>query len=579
MEKQKLENTVKERTREIWEKNLQLKDQSEKLKEMDKVKSRFFANISHAFRTPLTLIMSPLEQMISQSRDKQQKKEFSTMLRSSQWLLILINQLLDLARFDNKEEKLRVACQNIVPFLKSIIESFQTLARQNRLEMEFLSNENEIDLYFEPQKMEEVIGNHLINAIKLTPPGGKITVSVSRGQQKSTKEDAEPVECVKILVQDTGTGIAREQMVHIFDRFYQAGGMKENLHKGTGIGLALTKEIVELHGGTIDVHSQEGEGTKFVVLIPLGNEHLKPGEVVFRSEIVPGGKKAKEIETLYLDTDEEAEETNGNETGKETDKENRKQEKNVILVVEDHADVRKYIRGPLVEAGYDVVEATDGKEGIARAREIIPDLIVSDIMMPEVDGYELCQVLKKDINTSHIPIIMLTAKASEDSIIEGFETGADDYVTKPFNTRILITRIKNLIELRRQMQLKIQRKKMLLPVEIPISSMDETFLQELQDAIEENLSDPEFNIEMLYEKLYIGRTTLFRKVEALTGETPNQFIKSYRLERAAQLLKKNFGNITEVAFKVGFQNPQYFSQCFKEKFHQSPSSFKASESN
>ena len=578
LQTQKLELIIKERTKEIQQKNRQLKEQSEKLKEMDKVKSRFFANLSHTFRTPLTLIMSPLDNMISRSRDKKQKRELNTMLRNSQWLLTLINQLLDLARFDSKEEKLRAACQNIVSFLKTVIEPFQVLARQNKLDLVFFSEEKEIDLYFEPSKMEDVMGNLLMNAIKFTPPGGKITVSLSRGQQKTTGKNTEPIECVNISVRDTGTGISREQMTHIFDRFYQAGGMKENLHKGTGIGLAVADEIIKLHHGVIDVHSQEGEGTEFVIRIPLGNKHLEPGEVVFRSEAVPAGKKAKEIETLYMRTDDEDEETNGNETARETDKKNRNREKNIILVVEDYEDVRKYIRGPLVEAGYEVVEAVDGKEGIDRAREIIPDLIISDIMMPEKDGYELCKALKKDFNTSHIPIIILTAKGSDDSKIEGLETGADDYVTKPFNTRMLLTRIKNLIDLRRQMQLKIQRQKMLLPMEVSVSNMDENFLKELQDIIEKNISDSELDIDMLLKKLCISRTTLFRKVQALTGETPIQFIKSYRLERAAKLLRKNFGNITEVAMEVGFSTPQHFSQCFREKFHQSPSSFKASES-
>jgi YesN/AraC family two-component response regulator len=224
------------------------------------------------------------------------------------------------------------------------------------------------------------------------------------------------------------------------------------------------------------------------------------------------------------------------------------------------------------------VEAGDGKEGIKKAKEIIPDLIVSDIMMPEVDGYELCRALKKDIETSHIPIVLLTAKASEESHIEGLETGADDYITKPFSVKILCTRIKNLIDLRRQLQLKIQRQKMLLPSEISVSSMDDEFLKNFQAIIEKNLSDEDFNIDTLCDKLYMGRSTLFRKIHALTGETPNQFILSYRLERAAQLLKGKFGNVTDVAFEVGFSNSAYFSKCFKDKFHQSPSVFQTSES-
>ena len=252
-------------------------------------------------------------------------------------------------------------------------------------------------------------------------------------------------------------------------------------------------------------------------------------------------------------------------------------EKPDILVVEDHVDVRKYICEQL-QTEYNVIEAVDGKEGIEKAKEIIPDLIVSDIMMPRVDGYELCRELKKDIKTSHVPIILLTAKASEESIVQGLETGVDDYITKPFNSKILAIRIKNLIELRRQLQQKIQKQMLLQPAEIAVSSMDREFIKELQEIIEKNLSDPEFHVEALCKKLYLNRVTLFRKVKALTGEPPTEFIRSYRLKRAAQLLRDNFGNVSEVAIEVGFSNLGYFTRCFKEKFHQLPSSYQVSES-
>jgi DNA-binding response OmpR family regulator len=252
-------------------------------------------------------------------------------------------------------------------------------------------------------------------------------------------------------------------------------------------------------------------------------------------------------------------------------------EKNIILVVEDSADVRDYIRGSL-EPLYEVVDAKDGREGIQKAQKIIPDLIISDIMMPLVDGYELCRQLKNDVRTSHIPIILLTAKASEENIIRGLETGADDYITKPFNTKILCARIKNIIDLRSQLQLKLKRQMRLQPAEISVTSFDEEFHQELEDVIEKNLSESEFNVEQLGKKLYLSRATLYRKIMALTGEPPYQFIRSYRLKRAAQLLKANFGNVTEVAVEVGFTNMAYFTQCFKEEFHQLPSTYQASES-
>ena len=578
-EKQKLEHTIKQRTKEIQEKNRQLKDQSDKLKEMDKVKSRFFANISHEFRTPLTLIMGPMEQMLSDSQDKRQKKKLGMMLRNSQRLLTLINQLLDLSRFDSGKMKLQADCLDIVPFLKGIFSSFQLAAQKNQLELDFHSEKERITLYFDAHKMEEVMYNLLINAFKFTLPGGKITVSVSidkreqQGQQDHPPKGRSLTDFVKISVSDTGIGIPKEQLAHIFDRFYQAKSHEQKTLKGTGIGLALTKEIVLMHYGKIDVHSQEGKGTEFVILVPIGHKHLKPHEIASASERSSTIKKAIELETLYLipDDDVEIEKDMAHEDKTE------EQGKNVILVVEDQIDVRKYICDPLKPI-YTVVEAADGKEGTAKAKEIIPDLIVSDIMMPEVDGYELCQELKKDIKTSHIPIILLTAKASEDSIIQGLETGADDYITKPFNTKILMTRIKNLVDLRSHLQQKIQKQLLLQPTEIAVSSMDQEFIKELQDMIEKNLSDPEFNVEALSKKLYMNRATLYRKITALTGESPTDFIRSYRLKRAAQLLRDKFGNVSQVSLEVGFSNMAYFAKCFKEKFHQLPSSYQASES-
>jgi signal transduction histidine kinase/DNA-binding response OmpR family regulator/ligand-binding sensor domain-containing protein len=579
-EKQKLEHTIKERTKEIQEKNKQLKDQSDKLKEMDSVKSRFFANISHEFRTPLTLIMGPMEQMLTDSQDKNQQKRLSMMLRNSQRLLTLINQLLDLSRFDSGKVKLQTAPRDIVPFLKDIVSSFHPAAQKNRLELGFYSEKESITLYFDAPKMEDVMYNLLINAFKFTPPGGKIMVSIFIPQREQKELRDHPHKgssipgIVNISVSDTGIGIAKEQLAHIFDRFFQTQGPRQEALKGAGIGLALIKENVALHHGKIDVHSQEGKGTEFVIRLPMGNEHLDPGEIIDTPAAPPQTPKYKEIESLYMLTGSENEEQD-NEEPCAVDTPDR--EKPVILVVEDHADVRKYICEPL-KTEYTVIEAADGKEGIEKAKEIIPDLIVSDIMMPEKDGYELCRELKRDIKTSHVPIILLTAKASEVSIIQGLETGADDYITKPFNSKILATRIKNLIELRRQLQQKIQKQMLLQPAEIAVSSMDREFIKEMQEIIEKNLSESGFNVEELSKKLYMNRATVYRKILALTGESPTGFIRSYRLKRAAQLLRDKFGTVSQVASAVGFDNPAYFAKCFKEKFHQLPSSYQASES-
>jgi signal transduction histidine kinase/DNA-binding response OmpR family regulator len=589
-EKQRLELIVKKRTTEIKEKNrkleeqtLQLKDQSEKLKEMDQIKSRFFANISHEFRTPLTLIIGPLEEMLSDIRDNKQKKKINMMLQNSQRLFRLINQLLDLSRIDSGKMRLQTNCQDIIPFVKGILSSFHVLAQHNQLELEFYCEEESISLYFDHQMIEEVMTNLLINAIKFTLPGGKITVSVTApAKQKEIANLSSGY--VEISVEDTGVGIPKDQLPHIFDRFYQVQGSlsRDREHKGTGIGLALIKELVTLHHGKINVYSSEGKGTKFSVHLPMGKEHLKPGDIVapgtpFINETNTKTPVDRPVDYLISEIEQEKEAAamkagEYEESGKDTGNEINEQEKNVILIVEDHADVRQYIRNPL-ESLYTIVEAKNGKEGIEKAKEIIPDLIVSDILMPGVDGYQLCRELKNDIGTSHIPIVLLTAKASQESIIQGLETGADDYITKPFNSRILLTRIKNLIDLRRQLQLKIQRQKMLLPYEISVSSLDDEFIKKFHEIIEEYLDDPEFTVDILCDRIDMGRSTLFKKIKALTGETPNQFILNYRLERAAQLLKDKSRNVTDVAMEVGFSTPAYFAKCFKDKFHQSPSSF------
>ncbi|UCH94728.1 MAG: response regulator [Candidatus Aminicenantes bacterium] len=585
-EKQRLEKIVKERTIEIQEKNrqlekqtLQLKEQSEKFKEIDMAKSRFFTNLSHEFRIPLTLIMGPMEQMLAQTRDKVQKEQLNIMLQNSKRLLTLVNQLLDLSRIDSGKMKLQASPQNIISFLEGILTTFNVLAQHNQLELEFYSKEEKIILYFDTEKMEEVMTNLLINAIQFTSSGGKITVLVTISRDESEDRSLSPG-FVEISVKDTGIGIPENQLPRIFDRFYQAESSisRKEGYASTGIGLVLTRELVLLHHGRIEVRSEEDKGTEFIIRLPMGKEHLSPHEIVSPSETSWEHRKPGEISAAYMIEKEEHELETAYENGKlekEIDKGLKLPEKNTILVVDDNSIFRKYIRERLKPL-YTVVDAVDGGDGINKAKEIIPDLIISDVMMPGIDGYKLCNVLKKDVKTSHIPVILLTVRASEESIIHGLETGADDYITKPFNTKILIARIKNLIDQRRQSQLKLQKQETLPSSGISVSSIDETFLKEFRDIIEKNLSNPDFSEDQLGLELHMSQGTLSRKIQALTGETPGQYIQSYRLDRAAQLLKANFGNVSEVAFEVGFSNTAQFAKCFKERFHQLPTSFQTS---
>jgi signal transduction histidine kinase/CheY-like chemotaxis protein/ligand-binding sensor domain-containing protein len=586
-EKQRLEQVVKERTKEIREKSqqlekhtVQLKEQSEKLKEVDKVKSRFFANISHEFRTPLTLITGPLEQMLFDCHDKKQQKQLTLMLRNSQRLLGLINQLLELSKFESGTVKLEARKQNMIPFLKGIVASFDPAATKNDLDLTFLSEAEDITLYFDPGKLEEVIFNLLANAIKFTPPGGRITVNAA---PIAAREENFPGEALEISICDTGPGIPREQLTHIFDRFYQSDSTYEHHQKGSGIGLSIAKEMVELHHGKIDVHTREDRGTEFIIRLPMGDSHLKPEEIIEPLEKTYKPKSPGEIPAFY--EMEKAEETTAGMTADyqeagypadQNDTDPLQPEKNIILVVEDSADVREYIREEL-EPFYEIVEAKDGKQGIEKARKIIPDLIISDVMMPGKDGYELSRELKSDIDTCHIPIILLTAKASEENIIKGLETGADDYVTKPFNTKILCIRIKNLIDLRSHLQQTFKREMSMQPAKISVSQNDRRFIKRLKEVIDKNISDPDFNVTQMCRDLDMSQPTLYRKIYALTGESPTEFIRSYRLKRGAELLKNNFGSILEVALEVGFSSANYFTKCFKKMFHQLPSSYLASE--
>jgi DNA-binding response OmpR family regulator len=509
--------------------------------------------------------MGPLEQILSGKPGKEMEAKANLMLRNSRRLLSLINQLLELSKFDSGAMKLQAARQNIVPFLKGTFYSFDSLAVQKELELIFQTEAEDISLYYDRVKMEEVITNLMSNALKFTPAGGRITLAVEVREAQPGKEGIEGQENLQLSVSDTGPGISREELGHIFDRFYQADSTYEYHRQGTGIGLAIAREIVELHHGTISAYSpgKDGAGTLFVILLPIGGDHIKPGEL---AESLPGPKKQGDPAPGVKEDDEEE----GFETAEEEEETGQgqaSQEKEIILVVEDSADVRKYIRGALVPQ-YIVKEAKDGDEGLSLAGEIVPDLVICDVMMPGKDGFEVCRGIKSDRVTSHIPVILLTAKAGEENIIQGLESGADDYITKPFSTRILSARIKNLIELRRQFQQNLSREMTLKPVKTAVSNIDREFLRDLQVVINENISDTEFNVEELSRKMYMSHANLYRKIHALTGENPTDFVRSCRLKRGAELLKNKSAAILEVALEVGFSSAAYFTKCFKEKFHQ-----------
>ena len=545
------------------------KFEAEKLHEVDKIKSRFFTNISHEFRTPLTLILGPVKKIIGKITDEKIKDELKVVHKNANRLLSLVNQLLDISKLESGNMKLQTIPQNIIPLLKALVLSFTSYAERKRITLKFNSFEDKIIVFIDKDKIEKIITNLLSNAFKFTPEGGRIEVTVQskpssfpplvKGELKGGS--------IEISISDSGIGISKEKIPKIFDRFYQVDGSYTRDQEGTGIGLSLTKELVELHKGKIEVESEEGEGTTFTISIPLGKEHLKPEEIC---ESEKDEEKVSFIltESIFFDgtsidlSDEKAEKLDL-DLITET-------EKPLLLITEDNSDVRNYIINNL-HRDYRILEAIDGEDGWNKSIEQIPDLIVSDVMMPKLDGFKLCEKLKTDERTSHIPIVLLTAKASSADKIEGLETGADDYIMKPFEPDELRARIKNLIEQRKRIHEHIRKLGIIELERSNITSIDKKFLLKAFDIINQNMSDTTFGLETFAELLSISRSVLHRKITSLTGESPGELIRRIRLKRASQLIEQNFGNMSEISLEVGFSNPSQFARSFRKQFGVSPS--------
>jgi len=536
--------------------------QAEKFKELDHLKSRFFANISHEFRTPLTLILGPLEQVSTKIADLGLKHQLHTAFNNGRRLLRLINQLLDLSKLEAGGMELKTSRGNLIAFLKGIVFTFESAAQQKQITLEFQSVYDHLVAYYDVGKLEQVFYNLMANAIKFIPPnaGGKISVKAVKSQASLLEKLPPNVECVRITFRDNGIGIPSELLPRIFGRFYRVERSRALDQEGTGLGLALAKEMVELHYGQISVSSEEGKGSAFIVTLPLGNAHLKPEEIV---EDVGSEQLPVSSEQLLVVSDQLP----------ATSIKDQASSKEIILLVEDNHDVRAFIRQQL-EADYEVIEAVDGEEGFAKATETIPDLVISDVMMPKMDGYAFCQALKSEEKTSHIPLIMLTAKAGQESKLEGLETGVDDYLTKPFSSKELLVRVRNLIEQRRRLRARFSREVILKPNEIAITPPDEQFLTRVKAAVEKNLGDEDFSVEDLVQEVGMSRTQLHRKLKALTDQSAGQFILSMRLQRAIELMKQNAGTVAEIAYMVGFNTPNYFAKCFRKQFGCSPSEYK-----
>lgn len=573
--------------------------ESQKLHEIDEIKSRFFANISHEFRTPLTLIMGPAKQILRKSNDEKIKTNADLIHRSAVKLNRLVDELLDISKIESGEMKLKACPVNLVSVVKSTALSFETLAERRKLDFNLNFDEEEIIIYIDRDKFDKILNNVLSNAFKFTPEGGKVEVTIKpnsrikfgTGSRPSLGGDDTLLKVppygedlgvghelfttdgfIVIIIRDTGIGIPQNQLDKIFDRFYQVDGSHTRMYGGSGIGLALTKELIDLHKGKIEVESEEGKGSTFRLFFPLGKLHLKPQEICEEDKLrvqVHDKEKDKDKEQ----PNHELENIIRNEKVNTLASENFEiQSAPSLLIVEDNADVRKYI-SMILENQYSIIEAEDGEEGLNKSFECIPNIIITDIMMPKMDGFEFCRKLKSDSRTSHIPVIMLTAKATTADKINGLNLGADDYILKPFEAEELKARLNNLLQQRKRLHEHFRQHGLLELDEKDITPIDKKFLEKSIAIIKAHISDASFSVETLAENMLVSRSVLQKKIDALIGESPIELIRRTRLNTAAKLIENNFGNISEVAMEVGFSNPSYFTECFKKQFGVAPSQY------
>ncbi|MEZ4773418.1 MAG: ATP-binding protein [Bacteroidia bacterium] len=513
---------------------LRLKEaEAENLREMDQLKSRFFANISHEFRTPLTLILGPLQQFITGTVQGEPGTLYTMMKRNAERLLQLINQLLDLSKLEAGKLQLNLSRSDIYTFLRVQAGNFESLAESKNIRFHITIPPHQLVTAFDKDKLEKTITNLLSNAFKFTPEEKDVWFAVEKVGDK-----------LEITIRDNGIGIPEDHLEFIFDRFYR---VEANEYEGTGIGLALTKELIELHKGEISVSSEPGKGSVFVIQLPLHDDILTEETEI----ILP-------TSSFSAPSEEEKPIQKG------------KKELPLILIVEDNKDVRTYLAG-LLQTSYRIAEAGNGQQGLETALSEIPDLIISDVMMPEMDGMAFTHAIKTDIHTSHIPVVLLTAKAGRESKLEGLGTGADDYLAKPFDEEELRIRIKNLLDQRERIRAQFGKDIIRLsPADIMVDSADKQFLDRVIKVIETYMNNEEFSIEELGSEVGMSRSQLHRKIKALTDQSPSVFLRTIRLKRARQLLEEKAGTAAEISYLVGFGSPAYFSKCFKDQFGVTP---------
>ena len=525
------------------------REEAHRMHELDLMKIKFFTNVSHEFRTPLSLIMAPVDKILKQIAEPDIQRQLMLVNRNAKRLLNLVNQLLDFRKMEYQELKLHEKNGDIVSFIKDLSYNFSDIADQKDIKFIFDSEAESFYTSFDHDKIERIVFNLLSNAYKFTHEGGQVSVLLNL-----IEKDADS-KFLEIRVIDTGIGIARDKQERIFEPFIQNDIPGSMLNQGSGIGLSITKEFVKLHHGEIFVESEFNEGSCFTVLLPvrpLNKNIFTDGELLLNhsSEFMPGDASSK----------------NG------PCKDNKDGKKPTILLVEDNDDFRFYIKDNL-KAFFNIIEAENGKKGWQKALAQHPNLVVSDISMPEMNGNDLCLKIKSDKRTSHIPVILLTALTGEDQQLKGLETGASDYLTKPFNFEILQSKIRNILSQQEYMRKTYQKQVDVSPTEMAVDSPDELFIKKVLVLIDSNISNPNFSVEELSNEVFVSRYTLYKKILAMTGKTPNELVRSMRLKRAVQLLETGHLTISQICHKVGFKSQKYFVRTFKSEYNTIPSRY------
>jgi signal transduction histidine kinase/DNA-binding response OmpR family regulator len=556
------------------------------------IKLRFFTNISHELRTPLTLIAGPVEQVLKNDKlPADAREQLVVVERNTNRMLRLVNQILDFRKIQNKKMKMQVQRVDIVPFVRKVMENFEAVAEEHRIDFLFQTEKEHLYLWVDADKLEKIVFNLLSNAFKYTPNGKMITMFIREDEKM-----------VSIGVQDQGIGIAENKKKSLFVRFENLVDKNLFNQASTGIGLSLVKELVEMHKATISVDSHLGEGSCFKVDFLKGKEHYdKEAEFILEDadaparmgQVVDIANSSIQSETLVSDDSEKIDDVYGEEFAKE---ENSKE---LMLLVEDNQELREFLRS-IFSPMYRVVEAADGKEGASKALKYLPDIIISDVMMPEKDGIEMTRELRADMTTSHIPIILLTAKTTIESKLEGLEYGADDYITKPFSATYLQARVENLLMQRKKLQSFYRDSLMHINIstgqeEVPVatdmpsaeedvsetppttlemSPNDRKFMDKLVELMEQNMDNGELVVDDLVRELAVSRSVFFKKLKTLTGLAPIEFIKEMRIKRATQLIETGEFNMTQISYMVGINDPRYFSKCFKAQVGMTPTEYR-----